>query len=102
MSIDTYKYANGKECYVLKYKYEKPQNYEIWIDKDTGLPIKEVRREAEKSFFEGTNVVKKTGDMISEYKYEFRTVTDDDVAVPDLSAYEIINYTRNMEDLINN
>lgn len=102
MSIDTYKYANGKECYVLKYKYEKPQNYEIWIDKDTGLPIKEVRREAEKSFFEGTNVVKKTGDMISEYKYEFRTVTDDDVAVPDLSGYEIINYTRNFEDLVNN
>lgn len=102
MSIDTYKYANGKECYVLKYKYEKPQNYEIWIDKDTGLPIKEVRREAEKSFFEGTNVVKKTGDMIAEYKYEFGTITDDDVAVPDLSAYEIINYTRNMEDLINN
>ncbi len=101
MSIDTYKYSNGKECYVLKYKYEKPQNYEIWIDKDTGLPIKEIRREAEKSFFEGTNVVKKTGDMIAEYKYEFGTVTDDDVAVPDLSGYEIINYTRNFDDLLN-
>ena len=100
MSIDTYKYANGKECYVLKYKYEKPQNYEIWIDKDTGLPIKEVRREAEKSFFTGTDIVKKTGDMIAEYKYEFGTVTDDDVAVPDLSRYEIINYTRNFEDLL--
>lgn len=101
MSIDTYKYSNGKECYVLKYKYEKPQNYEIWIDKDTGLPIKEIRREAEKSFFEGTNVVKKTGDMIAEYKYEFGTVADDDVAVPDLSGYEIINYTRNFDDLLN-
>ena len=101
MSIDTYKYSNGKECYVLKYKYEKPQNYEIWIDKDTGLPIKEIRREAEKYFFEGTNVVKKTGDMIAEYKYEFGTVTDDDVAVPDLSGYEIINYTRNFDDLLN-
>lgn len=40
--------------------------------------------------------------MISEYKYEFRTVTDDDVAVPDLSGYETINYTRNFEDLVNN
>lgn len=101
MSIDTYKYANGKECYVLKYKYEKPQNYEIWIDKDTGLPIKEVRREAEKSFFAGTDVVKEIRDMAEEYKYEFGTVTDDDVAVPDLSGYEIINYTRNFDDLLN-
>lgn len=102
MSIDTYKYSNGKECYVLKYKYEKPQNYEIWIDKDTGLPIKEIRREAEKSFFAGTDIVKQIRDMVEEYTYEFGIVTDEDVAVPDLSEYEIINYTRNMEDLINN
>ena len=102
MSIDTYKYSNGKECYVLKYKYEKPQNYEIWIDKDTGLPIKEVRREAEKSFFAGTDIVKQIRDMVEEYTYEFGIVTDEDVSIPDLSEYEIINYTRNMEELINN
>lgn len=101
MSIDTYNY-HGKECYGLKYRYEKPQNYEVWIDKDTGLPIKEIRREAEKSFFTGTDIVKQIRDMVEEYTYEFGIVTDDDVAIPDLSGYEIINYTRNFEDLVNN
>ena len=40
--------------------------------------------------------------MVEEYTYEFGIVTDEDVSIPDLSEYEIINYTRNMEELINN
>lgn len=99
MSIDTYNYY-GKQCYVLKYKYEKPEKYEVWINKDTGLPLKEIQKESRQSFFEGTRIVKEITDDIQEYKYEFGIVTDDDVTVPDLSEYEITNYSRNFEDSV--
>ena len=95
MSIDTYN-DNG-EYYVLKYKYEKPQNWEIWIDKKTCLPIKLVNKNGRKSFFTGTDIVKEVSDNTQEYKYEFGTVTDEDVKVPDISGYEKEYYERNIE-----
>ena len=98
-SIDTDTYDYGKEYYVLKNKSEN-NIWEIWIDKETGLPIKEINRGGEKSFFPGTNVVKGVKDSIQEYKYEFNKVTDEDVKVPDLSNYTIENKVVNMEDMI--
>ncbi len=97
-SIDTDTYANGKKCYVLHNRSEKDE-WEIWIDKETGLPIKEINRGGEKTFFAGTNVVKSVNDVICEYKYEFDKVTDEDVKVPDLSNYTVENRTMNVEDL---
>ena len=58
----------------------------MWIDKETGLPIKIINREGRKSFYTGTRVVKEVNDNIQEYKYEFGTVTDEDVAVPDINS----------------
>ena len=98
-SIDTDTYANGKKCYVLHDRSEKDK-WEIWIDKETGLPIKEINRDGEKTFFAGTNVVKSVNDVICEYKYEFDKVTDEDVKVPDLSNYTVENKTLNMEDMV--
>lgn len=101
-SIGTDTYDYGKEYYVLNNKAEKNNSWEIWIDKEIGLPLKEISRGGEKVFFPGTNVVKEIRDYIQEYKYEFNTVTDEDVKVPDLSNYTIENKSCNMKDIINN
>ena len=86
MSINTDTYQVGKEYYVLNNRFERAQNWEMWIDKETGLPIKIINREGRKSFYTGTQVVKEVNDNIQEYKYEFGTVTDEDVAVPDINS----------------
>lgn len=99
-SIDTDTYDYGKEYYVLKNRKEKNNVWEIWIDKETGLPIKEINRNGEKIFFAGTEVVKEVKDSIQEYRYEFDKVTDEDVEVPDLSNYTIENKILNIEDVI--
>lgn len=96
-SIYTDTYDCGKECYVLNDRSEN-NIWEIWIDKETGLPIKEINRNGTKSFFPGTNVVKEIKDNIQEYKYEFNKVTDEDVKVPELSDYTVENKVVNMED----
>lgn len=99
IDIDTYDY--GKEYYVLKNKSEKNHAWEIWIDKETGLPIRQINRGGEKSFFPETNVVKEIRDVIQEYRYEFDKVTDDDVKVPDLSDYTIENKVLNIDEVTN-
>ena len=86
MSINTDTYQVGKEYYVLNNRFERAQNWEMWIDKETGLPIKIINKEGRKSFYTGTQVVKEVNDNIQEYKYEFGTVTDEDVAVPDINS----------------
>ena len=93
-SIDTDTYDYGKEYYVLKNRSESN------IDKETGLPIREINRGGAKSFFTGTDVVKEVRDTIQTYKYEFDTVTDEEIEVPDLSNYTVENKTLNMEDMI--
>ena len=86
MSINTDTYQVGKKYYVLNNRFERAKNWEMWIDKETGLPIKIINREGRKSFYTGTRVVKEVNDNIQEYKYEFGTVTDEDVAVPDINS----------------
>ena len=98
-SIDPDTYANGKKCYVLHNRSEKDK-WEIWLDKETGLPIKEINRDGEKIFFAGTKVVKSVNDVICEYKYKFDKVTDEEVKVPDLSNYTVENKTLNMKDMV--
>ena len=98
-SIDTDTYDYGKEYYILKNRSEN-NRWEMWIDKETGLPIREINRGGAKSFFVGTDVVKEIRDTMQSYKYEFDIVTDEDVEVPDLSNYTVENTTLNMEDMI--
>lgn len=102
MSINTDTYQVGREYYVLRNQFEKSGCWEIWIDKETGLPIKEINKEGSKEFFPGTEVVKEVQDMIQEYKYEFGVVTNEDVDVPDLTDYEV-EYSSNeeIEKLVN-
>lgn len=79
----------GREYYVLNYIIDNDSNYEEWIDKETGLPLKISGNGTIKLFFEGTDVVKEEIDMSSRYRYEFGNVTDEDVNIPDYSDYEI-------------
>ena len=99
-SIDEDTYDYGKEYYVLRNRTEKNKIWEIWIDKETGLPIKEINRDGEKLFFTGTNIVKAVKDNIQEYKYEFDSVADEDIKIPDLSNYTLENKVINRNDFI--
>lgn len=58
------------ECYVLKDKGQ-----EQYIDKDTGLLVKQINR---------------ASNTVTDYKYEFGAVKDEDIQLPDLSEYENI------------
>lgn len=101
-------YSNeGKKCYVLQDKFDIGMNWEIWLDKETGLPLKEINLDGMKTYYsdnketnidenEIDNCLKQkqdilinSGDSITEYKYEFDMVTDEDVEVPDLSQYNV-------------
>lgn len=96
-SIRTSTYDIGREYYVLNDKYAKDFNYEVWIDKDIGLPLREKGNEITKTVFKGTNIVKDEIDVKHEYKYEFDIVTDEDVAVPDLTGYKVEYVSRDSE-----
>lgn len=90
MSIDTDTYEIGKEYYILRNQFEKNNRLEIWIDKETGLPLKEINRSTTKTFFPGTDIVRKISNSSQEYRYKFGIVTDEDVKVPNLEEYEVI------------
>lgn len=58
---------DGKECYLVKYK-----NIEQFIDIETGLIIKYINND---------------DNTVTDYYYEFETVTDSDIEKPDISGY---------------
>lgn len=88
-SVETDDYQLGREYYVLKNRSDKAQEWEMWIDKETGLPIKEVNKDGYKSYFPNTDIIYNVSDNTTEYIYKFDVVTDEDVSVPDFSDYEI-------------
>lgn len=88
MSIHTDTHQIGREYYVLKNRMETNQNWETWIDKENGLALKTINRNSVRHYIPGTDIVKEERDMIEEYQYKFDVVTDEDVAIPDLSNYE--------------
>ena len=82
-------------------------NWEIWLDKETGLPLKEINIDGMKTYYsdnkeenideskiddylkEKQDILIKSGDGITEFRYEFDVLTDEDVEVPDLSQYKV-------------
>lgn len=101
-SIDTDTYEIGREYYVFRNQFENNNRAESWIDKDTGLVLKKINRDANKIYYPETEIVKEVYDNIEEYKYEFDIVKDEDVTIPDLSNYEIEYIdTGSLDDLIN-
>lgn len=70
-------YCNGKECYVIK-----GNSYERYIDKETGLAVREIEK--------SNKEITRQTDIVVDYKYEFNTVKDSDIVKPDTTDY-IIN-----------
>ena len=70
-------YCNGKECYIIK-----GNSYERYIDKETGLAVREIEK--------SNKEITRQTDIVVDYKYEFNTVKDSDIAKPDAIGY-IIN-----------
>ena len=69
-------YCNGEECYVIK-----GNSYERYIDKETGLTVRQI----EKS---NKDITGKT-DMVIDYNYKFNIVSDSDIVKPDTTGYTI-------------
>ncbi len=67
-------YCNGKECYVIK-----GDSYERYIDKETGLAVREIEK--------SNKEITRQTDIVVDYKYEFNTVKDSDIVKPDITDY---------------
>lgn len=98
MSITSDSYDSNKEYYILRDKFDKRNSWEVWLNKETGLVIREINRGGSRSYITGTEIVKKESDAIEKYKYDFGIVSDDDVKVPDFSEYKIEYKNYNMSD----
>ena len=62
MSIETDTYEMWREYYVIRNQFESAQRWEVWIDKETGLPLKEENKNGTITYFSGTDTVKKVSD----------------------------------------
>lgn len=69
--------CNGKDCYKISV-----QGMKVWIDKETYLTVRICNGYSVSS--DGTKTPLETN-----YEYEFGTVTDEQVAKPDLTGYKI-------------
>lgn len=81
------------------YKIENPFSVK-WIDKETGLIIRNYTLFDTVSFYEGTDIIKETNSYMYEFRFSKDTVTDEDVTIPDLSEYKIeyVNDTDNISE----
>ena len=70
-------YCNGKECYVIK-----GTNYERYIDKETGLAIRNIEK--------SNKDVAIQNDIIVDYEYKFNVVEDRDIVKPDITDSKVI------------
>ena len=69
-------YCNGKECYVVK-----GNSYERYIDKETGLAVRNI----EKS---NKDIIRQT-DSVVDYEYKFNVVKDSNIVKPDTAGYTV-------------
>ena len=82
----------GKKCYSIEYPTktilhgENNRSKEI-IDKETGLILYDYNYSAETRYKE--KVYSGSSERTTKYEYRFDTVTDEDVAKPDLTGYTL-------------
>ncbi len=70
-------YCNGKECYVIK-----ENSYERYIDKETGLAVRNIEK--------SNKEITRKNDAVVDYEYKFNIVKDSDIVKPDTTGY-IVN-----------
>ncbi len=67
-------YCNGRECYVIK-----GNSYERYIDKETGLAIRDIEK--------SNKEITRQNDTVVDYEYTFNIVKDSDIVKPDTTGY---------------
>lgn len=74
--------CNGKQCYKIEVAYSLTSpKMTIYFDKDTGLKVRD---------FNGTSGENENKiNIVSDYRYEFNNVKDNDLKEPDISEYTI-------------
>lgn len=77
MTKTTTEECNGKECYKINM-----QGMKVWIDKETCLVVRLI----DGKYQDAKGI---EHEMATNYEYEFGTVTDEQVAKPDLTGCEI-------------
>lgn len=70
---------------------------EKWVDMMTGLPIMSFGVVSSTEYYGTTKIPKSHFESISEYHYEFETVTDEDVQMPDFEGYEFSEHNQQEE-----
>lgn len=75
--------CNGKECYKFTNLAKQVNNEEIYIDKETGLPVRRLGEETSSNLG--------TYNKISDYYIEFNCVNDEDLKEPNIREYTIQN-----------
>lgn len=65
-------YCNGKECYVIK-----GNSYERYIDKETGLAVRNIEK--------SNKEITRKNDIVVDYEYKFNAVKDSDIVNPDIN-----------------
>ena len=83
----TEEYCNGKECYKItnlpQFLDLKSNDETVYIEKDSGLIVRIIKDNNPDS---NINI-----DYITDFFYEFDTVTDNEIAEPDIERYEVQN-----------
>lgn len=76
--------AHGEiqEAYIMTERSLNDYYSEFWYDKKTGLQTKMIITNSQYSFYENTTILKSTQDQVTEFEYEFGTVTDENVTEP--------------------
>lgn len=102
MDIKKDTYDIGREYYVFRNLFETQKRWEVWIDKETGLILREINKEGYKTYFPASSVVREIRDNIMEYKYEFDIVKDEDVKPIDITNYEVEYVNTDIDEICKN
>ena len=83
----TEEYCNGKDCYKItnipQFMDSKSNDETVYIEKDTGLIVRIIKENNLNSNFDI--------DYVTDFFYEFNTVTDEQMVEPDIEGYEVQN-----------
>lgn len=77
----------GRKYYVLDFEETKQ-----WVDMDTGLPIMSFGDVVSTTYYKDTKIPKQKFESVSEYRYEFGKVTQEDVEMPNFEGYEMTEF----------
>lgn len=73
----------GRKYYVFNFGETKK-----WVDRETGLPIMSFGEVTSVSYYKDTKIPKEKFESITEYRYQFGEVKEEDVKMPNLDGYE--------------